>query len=63
MQSAMDQVSQSCDNYMYDLTIGTKRQRLYTNQHLENCTMENYRRESALKVARRKIVKTPSKPL
>ena len=34
MQRAMDQVSQSCDNY--DLTISTKRQRLYTNQHLEN---------------------------
>ena len=34
MQRTMDQVSQSCDNY--DLTISTKRQRLYTNQHLEN---------------------------
>ena len=32
MQRAMDQVSQSCDNC--DLTISTKRQRLYTNQHL-----------------------------
>ena len=32
MQRAMDQVSQSCDNY--DLTISTKRQRLYTNQHI-----------------------------
>ena len=29
MQRAMDQVSQSCDNY--DLTISTKRQRMYTN--------------------------------
>ena len=37
MQRAMDQVSQSCDNY--DLTISTKRQRLYTNQDLENRTM------------------------
>ena len=37
IQRAMDQVSQSCDNY--DLTIDTKRQRLYTNQHLENRTM------------------------
>ena len=37
MQRAMDQVSQSCDNY--DLTFSTKRQRLYTNQHLENRTM------------------------
>ena len=36
-QRAMDRVSQSCDNY--DLTISTKRQRLYTNQHLENRTM------------------------
>ena len=36
MQTAMDQVSQSCDNY--DLIISTKRQRLYTNQHLENRT-------------------------
>ena len=34
MQRAMDQVSQSCDNY--DLTISTKRQRLYTNQRPEN---------------------------
>ena len=34
MQRAMGQVSQSCNNY--DLTISTKRQRLYTNQHLEN---------------------------
>ena len=34
MQRAIDQVSQSCDNY--DLTIRTKK-RLYTNQHLENC--------------------------
>ena len=33
MQRDMDQVSQSCDNY--DLTISTKRQMLYTNQHLE----------------------------
>ena len=32
MQRAMDQVSQSCDNY--DLTISIKRQRLYTNQHI-----------------------------
>ena len=37
MQRAMDQVSQSCDNN--DLTISTKRQRLNTNQHLENRTM------------------------
>ena len=37
MQGAMDQVSKSCDNY--DLTISTKRQRLYTNQQLENRTM------------------------
>ena len=37
MQRAMDQVSQSWDNY--DLTISTKRQRLYTNQHLESRTM------------------------
>ena len=37
MQRAMDQVSQSCDNY--GLTIITKRQRLYTNQHLEDRTM------------------------
>ena len=37
MQRAMVQGSQSCDNY--DLTISTKRQRLYTNQHLENRTM------------------------
>ena len=37
MQRAMDQVSQSCDNY--DLTISTKRQRLYTNQHLETRTI------------------------
>ena len=39
MQIAIDQVSQSCDNY--DLTIQStqKRQRLYTNQHLENRTM------------------------
>ena len=37
MQRAMDQVLQSCDNY--DLTISKKRQRLYTNQHLENHTM------------------------
>ena len=37
LQRAMDQVSQPCDNY--DLTISTKRQRLYTNQHLENRTM------------------------
>ena len=34
MQRAMDQVSQSC--YNYDLTISTKTQRLYTNQHLES---------------------------
>ena len=34
MQRAMDQDSQSCDNY--DLRISTERQRLYTNQHLEN---------------------------
>ena len=39
MQRAIDQVSQSCDNY--DLTISTKRQRLYTNQHLENRTTVN----------------------
>ena len=38
MQGAMDQVSQSGDNY--DLTISTKRQRLYTNQHLENRAMK-----------------------
>ena len=31
MQRAMDQVSQSCDKY--DLTISTKRQRLYTNHN------------------------------
>ena len=31
MQRAMDQVSQSCDNY--DLTISTKRQRLYQPAH------------------------------
>ena len=31
------QVSQSCDTY--DLTISTKRQRLCTNQHLENRTI------------------------
>ena len=37
MQRAMDQVSQSCDNY--DLTISTKRQRLYTNQPPENHIM------------------------
>ena len=42
MQRAMDQVLQSCDDY--DLTIShnqhkQKRQRLYTNQHLENRTM------------------------
>ena len=37
MQRAMDQVTQSCD--YYDLTISKKRQRLYTNQHLENRTM------------------------
>ena len=37
MQRAMDQFSQSCDNY--DLTISTKRQRLYTNQDLDNCTI------------------------
>ena len=37
MQRTMDQVSQSCDNY--DLTISTKRQRLYKNQHLENRTI------------------------
>ena len=36
-QRAMDQVLQSCDNY--DLTISTKRQMLYTNQHLENRTL------------------------
>ena len=37
LQIAMDQVSQSCDNN--DLTISTKRQRLYTNQHLETRTI------------------------
>ena len=37
MQRAMDQISQSCDNY--DLTFSTKIQMLYTNQHLENRTM------------------------
>ena len=37
MQRAMDQVSQSCDNY--DLTISTKRQRLYTNQRPESHIM------------------------
>ena len=37
MQRALDQVSQSWDNY--DLTISTKRQRLYSNQHMENRTM------------------------
>ena len=37
MQRAMNQASQSCDNY--DLTISTKMQRLYTNQHQENHTM------------------------
>ena len=36
-QRAMDQVLQSYDNY--DLTISTKRQRLYSNQHLENRTV------------------------
>ena len=36
MQRAMDQVSQSCDNYDQS---AQKRQRLYTNQHLENRTM------------------------
>ena len=40
MLRVMDQVSRSCDNY--DLTISTKRQRLYTNQHLENRTMNNH---------------------
>ena len=40
LQRAMDQVSQSCDNY--DLKISTKRQRLYTNQHLENRTMNQH---------------------
>ena len=39
MQKVMDQVSQSCDTINYDLTISTKIQRLYTNQHLENRTM------------------------
>ena len=33
LQMAMDQVSQSCDNY--DLTISTRRQRFYTNQQLK----------------------------
>ena len=37
MQKAMDQVSQSRGNY--NLTICTKRQRLSTNQHLENLTI------------------------
>ena len=37
MQRAMDQVSQSCDNH--ELTINTKRQKLYTNQHLVNRTI------------------------
>ena len=37
MQRAIYQISHSCDNY--DLTISTKRQRLYKNQHLENRTM------------------------
>ena len=37
MQRAMDQVSQAYDNY--DLLISTKRQRLYTYQHMENRTM------------------------
>ena len=39
MQRAMDPISQSWDKY--DLTISTKkdRLRLYTNQHLENRTM------------------------
>ena len=37
MQRSMDHVSQSCD--YYDITISTKRQKLYTNQHLENRTM------------------------
>ena len=39
MQRAMDQVSQSCDNY--DLTISTKRQRLYTNQRPESHIMNH----------------------
>ena len=37
MHWSMDQVSQSCDNYY--LINSTKRQRLYTNQHMENHTM------------------------
>ena len=40
MQRAMDQVSQSCDNN--DQTISTKRQRLYSNQHQENHTMNKW---------------------
>ena len=39
MQRDMDNVSQSFDKY--DLTISTKRHRLYTNQHLENRTMNH----------------------
>ena len=39
MQRAMDQVSQSCDNY--DHTISIKKTELYTNQHLENRTMNH----------------------
>ena len=39
MQRAMDQGSQSCDNY--DLTISTKRQRLYTNHYMENSTLSH----------------------
>ena len=34
MQGVMDENTQSCDKY--DLTISTKRQRLYTNQQMEN---------------------------
>ena len=37
LQRDIDQVAQLYDNY--ELTISTKRQRLYTNQHLENRTM------------------------
>ena len=44
IQTAMDQISQSCDNY--DLTISTKRRRLYTNQHLYNDHCEWNKTES-----------------
>ena len=63
MQRAMDQVSQSCDNY--DLTISTKRHRLYINQHLENRTTNHHVNGQKLKDCKRKcgIRKTPCKCL